>query len=175
MINAVSSADQRYCNQYQDILPNIVLVSLLKAMRQVCSMPKRRIGCATIRNSTLLHKGYSGNDTQAGLNDWEHGVRTLMVRLSSSSLRRRCVSDMSAYRMISALPGRLLSTSALTRRSRKGFRIVCSCRTTCSRGTSDRWNQGFGVKLAASEVISRLRQLPSMRSFGAGSVFMPKV
>jgi len=42
----------------------------------------------------------------------------------------RCISDMPIFKMVSFLGGRLRSTSALRRRSRKGRRTLCSWPTT---------------------------------------------
>ena len=56
---------------------------------------------------------------------------TWRVRCSSSSLSLRCAGAMGAKRTISILAGSAVSTSAFTRRSRKGFKISCSFVTTC--------------------------------------------
>mmetsp|Transcript_38287 Transcript_38287/g.95145 ORF Transcript_38287/g.95145 Transcript_38287/m.95145 type:complete len:300 (+) Transcript_38287:807-1706(+) len=58
---------------------------------------------------------------------------SLMVLSTSASLKVRWVFTMCAYRMISFLRGRLVSTSPLSRRRRNGLRIPCNFSTTLTR------------------------------------------
>mmetsp|Transcript_31717 Transcript_31717/g.80864 ORF Transcript_31717/g.80864 Transcript_31717/m.80864 type:complete len:218 (-) Transcript_31717:1047-1700(-) len=65
-------------------------------------------------------------------------ISSLSLPSTSCWLSARCSGVMSAYRMISILRGRLISTSLLSRLSTKGLRMACSLDTTWLRCSAAR-------------------------------------